>query len=197
MKKVILSSLIATTLFTTIAPTTVALASENDSSGSVTLAEEQVTILNEELKNKVNPYIHIENDKFILSEDGAALLSSDEIEIINNYLLESNQMVAEAITSDNELIQQGNQFTQTADTQSSGSEIMLMSSTSKGGITLKYTWWGLQIQFSHKAVTELSSYLELSGAVGGASNTIKKFLAKKGLTVAAKWLGRASCRERV
>lgn len=66
---------------------------------------------------------------------------------------------------------------------------MLMSKTSKGGITLDYTWWGLQIQFSNNAVKELSSYLELSGAIGGASLKLSSFLAKKGLVVASKWLG--------
>lgn len=190
MKKLLISSLVATTLLSTLVPTATVFASENEENGSTTLVEEQQSYLTDELKNKAEAYISIENDKFVLSEDGLAALTTDEANIVNDYLLQSNQMVAEAMaTNDIELVQQGNEFVQSSNDQ--GGEFQVMKAASKGGVTLNYTSWGLQIQFSHKAVKELDSYgLGLGGLGGSAAKTrMQSFLAKKGLSVAAKWLG--------
>jgi hypothetical protein len=190
MKKLIISSLVATTLIATIVPTTAVFAKESNDDRSTILVEKQQSYLTNELKNKADAYISIENGIFILSEDGLAALTNDEVAIVNNYLLQSNQMVAEAIaTNDNELVQQGNEFVQYSNEQ--GKNFQLMRASSKGGVTLNYTAWGLQIQFSHNAVKELDSYvLGLGGITGAlAKNKMQAFLAKKGLSVASKWLG--------
>lgn len=191
MKKIVIGSLVATTLLGTIAPTTAVLA--NERLDSVEKSTEVYTDfhLDEDLKNKVDPYISIENNKFVLEEEGISFLTPDEIEVVEHYLFKNNQMLVEIVNSNTQpLVQEGNEFIQTSNSPVNNSGIALMS-VSSGGVSLKYTWWGLQIQFSHNAVKELDSYvLGLGGITGAlAKDTIASFLAKKGLTVASKWLG--------
>lgn len=192
MKNIILSSIASVTLLTAIAPTSIVALANEEGSERITSSESNKFILNEELKNKADPYIQIVNNEFVLVDKGRDILSDNEIDIVEHFLFEHNQMVSEAmIHNEAPLVQQGNEFIQTAeDTSPSGMSTMNLSS---GGVSLNYTWWGLQIQFSHNAVKELHSYLELGGLIGGAAGgTIKSFLAKKGLTIAAKWLGPVS-----
>jgi hypothetical protein len=52
-----------------------------------------------------------------------------------------------------------------------------------------YTWWGCYIYFSHQAVSDLNDFFTLYGIAGGIGVSFGKFLVKKGISIASKFLG--------
>lgn len=55
------------------------------------------------------------------------------------------------------------------------------SVSSSSYMSVRYTWWGAQIYFSHRAINDFKDYMYLGGTVGG-------FLAKAGKSVASGYL---------
>jgi hypothetical protein len=137
--------------------------------------------INDELKAKVDPYVSIKNGKFVIDKTVFNVLTNEEKIEVENLVAESNQLVS----TEKGISQIGNHFVQTASQSTQGK---FFARSSSFYINANYTWWGLQYQFSHKAVKDLSSFAGLAGNLS-AGKTLQEFLIKHGLTVAGKWMG--------
>ncbi|MCO7125816.1 cell surface protein [Sporolactobacillus shoreicorticis] len=141
--------------------------------------------ISSELIQKANPFITIVDGKFNLNKNASSVLTQNEISEVTKLISENNKLIPTKNT-----IQKENTFIQTVSESTSNSQGKFTALAKKSSfyINIVYTWWGAQLQFSHKAVNDLYDFSSISGTVG-VGTTLKKFLKKKGLTLASKWLG--------
>lgn len=149
-----------------------------------TISTTSVTTIDQSLINKATPFIETTDNGFCLSQKGYSNLTSDEVNIVLNYINNSNAALKEAAKT-GKLTKDGDKFIQSIDKSSTSSKAMKSTSTVKSTssryVDLTYTWWGLQIYFSSSAISDLKDWVFIGGSVSG-------FLVKVGKTVASGYL---------
>lgn len=156
-------------------------------SPAIEIKEEIVTEIPDNIIEEIDPYVSLEDNEFVLSSEGEELLTGEEKAAVEKLIQENNYLLEDIDTDVSTYIDGNTLVQETYEPASDG----IMLKASKKYISIKYTWWGAQIYFSSRAVTDLNDYFWLSGTVGGlgASKKFGQFLAKKGLGLAGRFLG--------
>lgn len=180
MKKIVLSLLIVTSVTATmpfLGFGQKANASEINSVKNVqtvTNETKQNSSLSQELIDKATPLVKTTENEFYLSDEGYSVLDSKEIEIVLNCIKNANETLNKNFETD-DLAQKESSFVPLRAT---------MMRAASGYMNIEYTWWGAQIYFSHKAVTDVNDLLVIGGTVGG----ITAFIEKAGIKLAGGYL---------
>lgn len=193
-----LCCLISSSIFV---PTLTANASNIQPSNQETVqASNQKNKIDQELIKKASPYIKLNDYKFSLSSEGKEKLSKVEKEIVLDQLNIMNSELKKVKQAKN-TNQDPNLFTlqktdsvkvsvyENQNTENTHGFLMLYSTSSY--IDVDYKWWGAQVYFSSRAINDLNDYFSVAGIASGfgAGEALGKFLAKKGVGLAAKFLG--------
>lgn len=197
LKKILLSTISTITIMQAIAPGITASANELNQNQPVisdnTQELHETINLDEKIIEKADPYITVENGKFVLNQEANEILTETEIDIVENSISENNKSVFE-LKSDPKLTvsTKGNKFEASPkNIQEPGTIGTMAVQYQAGGITFVATWWGMQIQFTHNAVEDFTKYFGLGSIGYGASETaLKNWFIKKGFSTAiTKWMG--------
>lgn len=143
--------------------------------------------LSQKLIKKVDPMIKLTNGKFNISNKDLKKLNKEEQNKVKNALNIVNENINSSKNTQTKVDPQNKTISQTVyEKNTSG-----LRAAPKEYVYAKYTWWGVAIYFSHKAITNLNDFLYASGTIGslGANEAVRSFLAKNGLQVASKFLG--------
>ncbi|KPZ31081.1 cell surface protein [Listeria monocytogenes] len=149
------------------------------------IENDEESIIPEELIDKVNDYVTIENNEFVLSNKAEDVLTSEEFVEVEGQIDQTNAEI-EADETLSETHIEGNIIVQEIYEDEPN---QLLKASKKAYIKAKYTWWGMQIQFSHKAVVDFNDFYWGAGTIGGlgANKRMGKFLAKKGIKIASRY----------
>lgn len=130
---------------------------ENFNSSLNTTLEEQFTVVSEELIEKANSYVYInEANEFVLDEKLASeKLNEQEIEKVRQQVSMTNDLLE---GHEEEYSAQGNVLT--------NQEGMVTYSTSEGIDRIDFYWWGVKLWLSKSTV---ESVLNVGSAGGGAA----------------------------
>ncbi|KAA1035780.1 hypothetical protein [Macrococcus equipercicus] len=124
----------------------------------------EMTIVSEELINKANPFISVDdtNDKFILDKESARnTLTENEVELVQKQLNKTNHLLHEENVN---YVQHGESLI--PENNAKVEKSITTYSTSEGINKVEFYWWGAKIWISKTAVRKV---LETGAEGGGAA----------------------------
>lgn len=130
-----------------------------------------------ELITKATPYVYLDKktESFKIQKDGKIHLTKEELAEVENIINSSNEQV-KLYRSDLEI--SGNKFI--PKTEDNG-DIQTLSINKKNDFDWDFTWWGLQVYWSHAFVETLKKNIVLYGAGTAALNaTIAYYISPPG-----------------
>lgn len=136
------------------------------------------------LLENATPYITIENEEFILSEEASSTLTEEEIQLITSVITDTN-----ATLEENDVVQNGENSFEMISNQNTpvNGEISIMNVP--GGVNVDFTWWGAQVQFSSQAVRDLGSFAGAANTGAGiTADELSQFLTLNGYPIPSVYL---------
>jgi len=134
----------------------------------------------EELVSKANQFVYLDHtsEKFKVMKEAASVLTKEELKEVEAIIKDTNKEVSKYRS---DLVIEGNKFGAKITETSSGEFQATSDINRSNNFDWDFTWWGLQVYWSHKFVEKLKSNILLLGAGTAAMNaTIAYYLTPPG-----------------
>ncbi|CAM2972828.1 hypothetical protein HAHI6034_11780 [Hathewaya histolytica] len=173
MFKKLLSLVLATSMvFST---GTSVFAAESTQTNSRQVALSQSEDLTNQLVNKVDPFVKLNNDGefYITNEDKLSkLITQEELEIVKNQIVQTNSGIKESLkTSDTFHINQKIKSVTVSEFESNNNQTLYRAASKEGVNKVEWVWFGVRIYLSKSAVNHILN----AGVTAGATYIGIKF----------------------
>jgi len=133
----------------------------------------------ESLISKASEFVYLdaESEKFKVKKEAKDVLTKDELKDVKDIIKNTN---SEVTTYRSDLEISGDKFIAKSDSTNS-EDIQMSLINKKKNFDYDFTWWGLQVYWSHKFVEKLKDNIVLYGsAVAGLNATIAYYASPPG-----------------